>query len=354
MSTKHILRNEKGMALLITVMVVSLLVMATVQFGRNMRRELISSTNLKDTGAVEAITRSGVNFAQEMLVRKDRKNSFDSFYDAWGKLSSQDLSSLFERGTLHLVVADLSGRLQVNSLVSTGGEKAAPAGVTQETLKGAKGETAAAATAKVTREILKRLLLSENFGITEESQAVGIIDSLVDWIDKDDRESDFGAEDSYYRSLEHPYGCKNGPVSSMEELLLVKGITPDILYGTKEHKGLAQYLTVYGNDGKININTVDLVLLQAMDALMTPEMAKSIIEYREREENKEKLSSIHWYKEVANMPGDVTISDKVLTVKSSYFMITAVGGLNSLQQTRVAVVNRGQDGKPVLLYGKVD
>jgi len=289
---------------------------------------------LKDTGEVEAITRSGVNVAQEVLVRKDRKNDFDSFYDAWGKLSGQDLSSLFERGTLHLVVSDLSGRLQVNSLVS------------------AKTETAASA--KVTREILKRLLLSENFGITEESQAVGIIDSLVDWIDKDDRESDFGAEDSYYRSLEHPYGCKNGPVSSLEELLLVKGITPEILYGNKEHMGLAQYLTVYGNDGKININTVDPVLLQAMDILMTPEMAKDIIEYREREENKEKLSSIHWYKEVANLPGDVTISDKVLTVKSSYFMITAESGLNSLQQTRVAVVNRSLEGKPVRLYEKVD
>ena len=54
------------------------------------------------------------------------------------------------------------------------------------------------------------------------------------------------------------------------------------------------------------------------------------------------------------MPGDVTISDKVLTVKSSYFMITAIGGLNSLQQTRVAVVNRSLEGKPVRLYEKVD
>ncbi len=334
MRIRKILCNEKGIALLITIMIVSLLIVMTVQFGRSMRRELIASVNLKDSGLIEAITRSGVNIAMETLAEKDSSSNVDSFQDAWGQLSGQDLSSLFEQGALHLTVADLAGRLQVNSLVpAQGGD---------------------AASAQMLREILKRLLLSQKFGAIEEKQAQEIIDSLVDWIDADDLESEFGAEDSYYRSLEHPYACKNGPVSSLEELLLVKGITPEILYGTHEHAGLAQYLTVYGDDGKININTVDPVLLQAMALQMTEEVAKSIVDYREQEDNKEKLSSINWYRDVPFLPGDLTLSANIITVKSSYFMITALGEFNSLTQQRVAIVHRGSGNEVAQVYGKVD
>ena len=333
-SMERILHSEKGIALLITIMVVSLLIVATVQFGRGMRRELISSVNLKDSGLLEAITRSGVNIAMETLTGKDGLSSVDSYYDSWGKLSGQDLSSLFDQGALHLTVSDLAGRLQVNSLVVTQGGNAA--------------------TAEMMREILKRLLLSKKFGTIEEKQAQEIIDSLVDWIDTDNLESQFGAEDSYYRSLEHPYACKNGPVSSLEELLLVKGITPELLYGTHEHAGLAQYLTVYGDDGKININTVDPVLLQAMAPQMTEEAAKSIVEYREQEDNKEKLSSINWYRDVPFLPGDLTFPPNIITVKSSYFMITALGEFNSLQQQRVAIVHRGPNNEVAIVYRKVD
>jgi general secretion pathway protein K len=334
MRIRKILCNEKGIALLITIMIVSLLIVMTVQFGRSMRRELVASINVKDSGLIEALTRSGVNIAMETLAEKDSTSKADTLYDAWGKLSGRDLSSLFEQGALHLTVADLAGRLQVNSLVpAQGGD---------------------AASAQMLREILKRLLLSQKFGAIDEKQAQEIIDSLVDWIDADDLESEFGAEDSYYRSLEHPYACKNGPVSSLEELLLVKGMTPEILYGTQEHAGLAGYLTVYGDDGKININTVDPVLLQAMAPQMTEEVAKSIVDYREQEDNKEKLSSINWYRDVPFLPGDLTLSANIITVKSSYFMITAQGQFNSLTQQRVAIVHRGPDNEVAQVYGKVD
>ena len=221
-------------------------------------------------------------------------NAFDSFYDAWSMVSGRDLSSLFEQGTLKLRISDLSGRLQVNSLVSA-----------------RKGEQGAdAATAQKMRDILKRLLLSGNFGDIEEHQALEIVDSLTDWIDSDDRESTFGAEESYYRSLEHPYGCKNGPVSFVEELLLVKGMNREFLYGTKDHKGLAPYLTGQGNDGKININTADPLLLQAMEPRMTEELAQAMAGFRGEEKNEHKLSSVNWYKEIPGWPAKVVFDEK--------------------------------------------
>ena len=62
-------QGEKGMALLITIMIVTLLIIVTVQFGRSMRRERVSSANLRDNGLLEAMADSGVNVAMEILAR---------------------------------------------------------------------------------------------------------------------------------------------------------------------------------------------------------------------------------------------------------------------------------------------
>jgi general secretion pathway protein K len=331
-------RNERGMALLVVIVVISLLIILTVQLGSNMRRELVSSANLKDDQGADNIARSGVNIAMEILVADRKISDVDSFHDAWGQVSSQDLSSLFEQGVLHLTVADLSGRLQVNSLVSV------PNG--QEGVN--------AFTAAKMRAILKRLLLSGNFGELDERKAAEIVDSLADWIDSDDRTSDFGAEENYYRSLEHPYGCKNGPVTFIEELLLVKGITSELLYGDSEHKGLAGFLTAQGNDGKININTADPVLLQAMASGVTEELAKTMVDFRDEENNERKLSSINWYKDVPGWPQKVVFDEKSITTKSSFFMISAIGEVSSIKKTHRAIVHRELNNLITLLSRKVE
>ena len=63
-------------------------------------------------------------------------------------------------------------------------------------------------------------------GMTEE-----IADAILDWIDTDDDEREFGAEADYYQQLTPPYTAKNGPLDTIEELLLVRGVTPQLLYG---------------------------------------------------------------------------------------------------------------------------
>jgi len=40
---------------------------------------------------------------------------------------------------------------------------------------------------------------------------------------------------------------------SLEELLLVKGVTSDILYGNKDRHGLIDFITVYTKKNRINI-----------------------------------------------------------------------------------------------------
>jgi type II secretory pathway component PulK len=58
-----------------------------------------------------------------------------------------------------------------------------------------------------------------------------IADSILDWRDADEEQRSQGAENAYYQTQSKPYKCKNGPFVTVEELLLVKGMTPEILYG---------------------------------------------------------------------------------------------------------------------------
>ena len=124
-----------------------------------------------------------------------------------------------------------------------------------------------------------------------------IADSIIDWRDADDTPGASGAENSYYQGLPQPYRCKNGPFTTVEELLLVKGMTPEILYGEDWNQngvldanendgnksppddnsdgvldfGFIAYLTIYSsdrnvrNDGqpRVNLNSATPEQLQA-------------------------------------------------------------------------------------------
>jgi len=58
-----------------------------------------------------------------------------------------------------------------------------------------------------------------------------IADAIIDWRDKDDTVSAAGAEAPYYETLSYPYKIRNGPFRTIRELLLVKGVTAELLYG---------------------------------------------------------------------------------------------------------------------------
>lgn len=68
--------------------------------------------------------------------------------------------------------------------------------------------------------------------------------ALIDWRDADDNptvipQGGTGAESDYYQSLQVPYNAKNGPFDTVDELLLVRGFTPQLLYGATGQPGTA-------------------------------------------------------------------------------------------------------------------
>jgi DNA uptake protein ComE-like DNA-binding protein len=87
---------------------------------------------------------------------------------------------------------------------------------------------------KVNINTASRDMLLKLPGMTAE-----VADSIIDWRDEDENPGENGAESSYYQSLSRPYACKNAPFETTEELLLVKGMTPELLYGYDyNHNGL--------------------------------------------------------------------------------------------------------------------
>ena len=58
-----------------------------------------------------------------------------------------------------------------------------------------------------------------------------IADAIVDWRDQDDDPQPLGAEAGYYENLPIPYKIRNGPFKTVRELLQVKGVTEEKLYG---------------------------------------------------------------------------------------------------------------------------
>ena len=75
-------------------------------------------------------------------------------------------------------------------------------------------------------ETLRRVFT--NLGIEEPNKAI-LVDSIMDWRDPDDLHRASGAENDYYRSLTPPYTAKNGPFDTVEDLLWVRGMTPELL-----------------------------------------------------------------------------------------------------------------------------
>ena len=173
-----------------------------------------------------------------------------------------------------------------------------------------------------------------------------IADAIKDWIDADGEVTRFGAEDSYYQALEQPYPCKNAPLEFPEELLLIRGITEELFYGTKDRPGISGYISTYG-DGRININTADPLVIRALSEDIDEERATEIDQYRQDEDND--LSDLKWYKKVPGM-AEVNIPESLVTISSTHFWITAEAVKGTMSKRVTGVVERKKETLKILSW----
>ena len=121
-----------------------------------------------------------------------------------------------------------------------------------------------------------RLILMRLPGVTED-----IADSILDWIDGSSYEPrEFGAKDEYYMSLDPPYFTRNGIPDSLDELLLVRGVTPKLLYGVDWNRNGVRDLGEPDEytldefdviDGSLNLGLITYLTLDSREPMTTPD-----------------------------------------------------------------------------------
>ncbi len=293
----------RGMVLILVLVVLAILTMGVFAFGDRMLAERNAARlNGRQTQA-RALASSGVELlrtflAQDAATRQDQGGTYNNSKLFQARLiTDSDLKS--DRGYFTVIaplfsqddsangfrygLEDESARLNLNTLAYL--DKLSPG--------------------------YGHGLLMKLPGMTDD-----IADAILDWLDPDDEPREFGAEKDYYSGMTPPYAPKNGPLDSVEELLLVRGVTPELLFGDDVNRngvldgnesqaasaitssdggggavrGWSGYLTLNSYESnlqpdgtpRININSKDLTQLQTdLKQAVDGGVADFIIAYRQ-------------------------------------------------------------------------
>jgi general secretion pathway protein K len=316
--------SEQGVALITTLLVVGLLVASVVESNRIALTDIEVSGRFADDKKLVCLAISGVNAAKELLYLDGLYTQNDTLLEEWAKTRAfSDYTGLnVEEGKMEAEITDEYGKIDVNSLLNDKGQF-------DQTRKG----------------ILERLLRQPRFGLTEE-EVNTIIFSLKDWEDQDDEISGiYGAEDSFYR--ERGYSCRNAPLDTIEEMLLIRGVTEEIFYGNSKRDGIRNYLTVDGSY-QININTAPIPVLMALSQDMSEDLAMQMDSFRRDESKEADLMSSLWYKKI--WPYGNPLPEAYLTTSSHSFSIHLKATLReNVKEVRV-VVSRSKSQADIVYW----
>jgi general secretion pathway protein K len=245
--------DRRGIALIMVLWVLAVLMVIALSFSYTARTESLSAVAFKDGVEKKFIAEAGIEkAAMEIIYRRMHPNVQTDVNGAetW-RMDGTPYTVNIEGGHYTVRIIDESGKINLNTLTDA------------------------------SAIIFKNLLL--NNGV-EETVANTIVDSVLDWKDPDDFVRLNGAESDYYMSLPSPYKAKNANFETLEELLLVKGMTPAILYGEAAKGGIIDFLTVHSSGSQINVSAAPKEVLMAIPG-MTEEVAKAVIDARQNADN---------------------------------------------------------------------
>jgi general secretion pathway protein K len=201
-------KSRSGIALIMVLMVITVLGVIAFGFAKSMSVETKLARNATFDTETEWLGRSGVEYARyirSMHRQVPNEGNYDDRNQYWagGWTATNEsynaivtpLTFQLGAGEVSIKIVDLEDKFNIN--------------------------LADDATLRTALEII---------GV-DATQTGEIVDSILDWRDTDDTTLLNGAESDYYLSLSPPYMPKNGPIDDLEELLRIKGVTPEIYYG---------------------------------------------------------------------------------------------------------------------------
>jgi general secretion pathway protein K len=308
------LSNERGIALLLAILVVSLVAVVVVEFTYSTEVDAHITRNALSATQAHYLARSGAALAQVALrVDAEQKSlsqspAIETLNDPWARpFPPLPIDGGF--GFASFAITDETSKFNVNSL----------------------GVASAANPTQL--EMRKQLLQSVLESVGADPN---LVFALVDWVDVDDvtdRES--GAERNYYQRREPPYEPRNGFLLGFDELAMVRGFET---LTRSQWSALRRLLTVLPTaDLKMNLNTAPQELLNAIGASVNAAgLGDTIVRARE-------TRPVTNVAEMNQLPGFSALPPLVratFDVRSTYFRIHAVGAAGDARRGIAVLVER--------------
>ena len=351
---KKIFNNNSGIALLVTLAVISVLLTTALQLARITGKSVMKTRKETDEFMARQIAISGIHLAMAILMDDASKTKIDSTQEDWANPEkiSEAVSQLgFTQGSLSLKITDELGKLQVNAL-----------------LKSYPGHELNQDQQRLWENFLS-LKISTDKSEDQRDPSV-IINTLKDWLDSQDDDAITGlsgAESDYYGQLEPPYIANNGPINQVTELLKIKGFSPDLLEINLEPDDpetmaplkFEDIFTVYGMNalppspktyaypGKININTAGIEILAALLPRGMDDLAQDLVAFRE-EKSEDGETFINfldkgWYERVIEFSkNEKETFDRMIRYDSTLFKAECRSLVNQKSVTVSAFILREQ------------
>lgn len=241
------MKDERGFALVITLLITALLVALSAEFVDEVFVDSSARQNFTDSQQASIMASSGMTAGIKLLNFGLGMQDYSSLADL-DRLARM-LQIADEQGTLQVTIDEESGKLNINSIANSNGTDNS-----------------------IYRPIAERLF--KRLGLPPE-----LLDAVADWIGSNEMARPAGAKSPYYQTMKPPYEAKGGKLDTLEELRLVKGFDRQTL------ERLRPYITVYPDvpnspTTPVNINTAPKELIAALDDNMTDDLAQRIVDYR--------------------------------------------------------------------------
>jgi Type II secretion system (T2SS), protein K len=209
----HPRASQRGIALVLVMMTIIVLSTIVASLAISMSTEIRLARNTDYDTQMEWMGRSGVELARYALANKcaEQKNidALNQFWAGGTSPCSNDVQNIplknfhLGPGTITVTITDMERKWDINLVANP---------------------------RQPQKEILQKALTE--VGVTDAEQSSTIIDSILDWVNPSETAGFNGAKSGDYMRLNPPYYCKNGPIDDISELLLIKGVTPEIYWGS--------------------------------------------------------------------------------------------------------------------------
>ncbi|MBX6421012.1 MAG: type II secretion system minor pseudopilin GspK [Nevskia sp.] len=321
-------RQQRGIALITAIFVVALASIAAVAMFEATAIAVRRTTFLSESEAEWWFADGIESWVKEVLILDEQQNQTDGLGDLWAQ-PVPGLPIGDEKGNIGNAsgyIEDLQGRFNLNNLGTTNPQQL-----------------------QLYLSQFQRLL--DNLPNFDASDYRGVGTAIHDWIDADSEPSGpGGAEDVDYLSLDPPYRAANQPLHSTSELLLIKGVTPQLF------NALAPYVTALpatATGTPINVNTAPEPVLRALAPDLNGAALEKFLQARKLKPATDvaQLLTTGDYAFLPAAPGGTATGVSLkseLAVKTSYFELHAEISVGSGRLRLYSVYDRS-GGTPIVI-----